>query len=108
MARLANSVDKMAQGINDLNINSRVTDEKFTRVHERIDGIQNVSEILPELKSSIAVNTFSFNKMWKIALVIISPMIAGLWLIINQINSTQTAQGKLISDAISNIGKLIN
>jgi len=119
MSRLADSVEKMVAAVNELAIQSHVTEEKFTRVHERIDEIQNsvslvskglmtvTTEVLPELEATVAVTSFSSQKMWKIAFAITLPLIVGAWGVLERFNSLQADQMKTIVSALKELGKVI-
>ena len=119
LSRLADSVEKMVTAVNELAIQSKVTEEKFTRVHERIDEAQTAAnqanqsimtmttQVLPDLEANVAVNSFSSQKMWKIAFAITLPLILGAWGVLERFNSLQSDQIKIIADAISKLGKTV-
>ncbi len=118
MTRLAESVEKMVEAVNKLAIQSHVTEEKFTRVHERIDNIKDLAnaankgvmsittEILPDIEANVAINSFSMNKMWKIALAITLPLLGGAWVMVERFNNVQAGQTKILMDAIKELVKV--
>jgi len=119
ISRLAESVEKMVEAVNNLATQSKVTEEKFSRVNERIDSAHEhwhqanktlnmiTTEILPALEASVAVNSFSANKIWKIGFAITVPMVTGTWALVERLSTIQSDQTKIIASAINNLSKLI-
>lgn len=115
MARMIDSMEKMAGAIGELTAQSKANDEKFNRVHERIDEIGTLasnsnnqvvdilSNRLPEIEATVAVNSFSSDKVWRFALVVAVPLVGGMWAVFERLNSAQLEQAKLIATALKSI-----
>jgi len=105
------AMNKTAEILSEVVTQTRVNDEKFARLDERIDAVnQSVVQahdiqiefsktVLPQLE----INSFGVKVLWKIALSMFVPT-AGMFVLFYKMQSEQT---KVIADAILEMGKLI-
>ena len=112
ITRLTESVDRVVHTVAELAAQSKANDEKFVRVHERIDEVHHMFEdtnramltittdTLPELETSVAVNSFSAEKMWKIAFVVAVPLVSGMWAVLDSFSASQKEQTAIIAEAV--------
>ena len=115
MNKLAKSMDRMAESLIQLTTQSSVNEEKFVRVYQRIDDTHKLAnetnkgllavttEILPDLETKVALNSFTLNKMWKISLIIAAPIIAGLWALLERFHSVQSAHMTTVIKELANL-----
>lgn len=110
MTKLTESIEKMVRAVNDLTVQNHVTEERFRQVYERIEVNEGVvtttTKILSKLEATVAVNSFGFNTLWKIALALFVPLVGIITVIFKWFSSIQLGQTKLIADAILEIGKV--
>lgn len=76
ITELSGSMKQLSEGLQRLIASERVTDEKFTRVHERVDVAEDLakqanesnnhltSHVLPQMENQITVNAFSVRSFW--------------------------------------------
>lgn len=109
--QMANSMEKFADTLQEQVAQSRASDEKFLRCHERIDKLDdrqdNTDGIIMTLATDVAVNSFSAGKFWKISLTLIGPLIALMWAFMSSFRNTQLEQSKAVLDVLKELSKAL-
>jgi len=106
------SIDKMTKSIIEFASHNKVNTEKFIRVYDKIEDAHQLAEktnerlltlstdTLPRLESKVVLNSFSTDKIWKIAAAITVPLIGCFWALVERSNTIQTNQTKAITDSL--------
>ena len=106
------SIDKMTKSIVELASHNKVNAEKFIRVYDKIEeahllaGKTNdrlltlATDTIPKLESKVTLNSFSADKIWKIAIAVTVPLIGCFWALVERSNAVQTSQIKAVTDSL--------
>ncbi len=118
--RLANSMDKMADFMVETKASERANEQKFIRVHERIDdhdhrinaqnqGLMAVTtKVIPQIEQEVAKNTLSAGVFWKFIFMLVVPLCSGLGTVLYLFQQSQKSQMGAIVEAIKLIGKAVS
>jgi len=116
---IAGSIEKMADFMAKTKAEEKANEQKFIRVHERIDGhdhrineqsqslITITAELLPSLEQEVAKNTLSTGVFWKFLLMAVTPLVSGLGAVLWIFQKAQQTQNEAISRAISELAKAL-
>lgn len=117
--QIAVSIEKMADFMAKSKAEEKANEQKFIRVHERIDGhdhrineqsqslITITAELLPSLEQEVAKNTLSTGVFWKFLLMAVTPLVSGLGAVLWIFQKAQQTQNEAISRAISELAKAL-
>lgn len=115
--RVADSIEKLAEFMVESKANEKATEQKFIRVHERIEGNEHrineqgqslltlTTHEIPAIQQEVAKNTLSASVFWRFFFMLIMPLCSGLGGIFYIFNRSQEAQMQAIIDAIKLIAK---
>lgn len=110
--RVADSMEKMSDFMIDAEANNRANDQKFIRVHERIEGHEHrindvnqsiltiTTDVIPGIEQEVAKNTLSSGVFWKFIFMLVVPLCSGVGTILYVFQSSQKAQISAIVEAI--------
>lgn len=115
--RLAVSMEAMAGFMVEAKASERANEQKFIRVHERIDDhdkrvndqnsaiIKLSTEVIPQIEQEVAKNTLSANVFWRFIFMIVVPLCSGLGAVLYIFRQSQETQMKAVLEAIKMIAK---
>ncbi len=111
--RIAASIEKMADFMIETKANERANDQKFIRIHERIDNhdyriseqnqglITITTEVIPQIEQEVARNTLSSGVFWKFIFMLVVPMCSGIGTVLYLFQQSQETQMRAILEAIA-------
>lgn len=115
--RMADSMEKMADFMVETKASERANEQKFIRIHERIDDndhrtnehgeaiITITTEQIPHLSQEVAKNTLSTSVFWRFFFMLIVPLCSGLGTVLYVFNQSQKTQMEAVIEAIKMIAK---
>lgn len=115
--RVADSIEKLAEFMVESKANEKANEQKFIRIHERVDEnahrineqaeglLQVTTKVIPHIEQEVAKNTLSASVFWRFFFMLIMPLCSGLGGIFYIFNRSQEAQMQAIIDAIKLIAK---
>lgn len=111
--RIAASIEKMADFMIETKANERANDQKFIRIHERIDNhdyrineqnqglITITTEVIPHIEQEVARNTLSSGVFWKFIFMLVVPMCSGIGTVLYLFQQSQETQMRAILEALA-------
>lgn len=111
--RIADSMEKMADFMIETKANESANDQKFIRIHERIDNhdyrineqnqglITIATEVIPHIEQEVARNTLSSGVFWKFIFMLVVPMCSGIGAVLYLFQQSQETQMKAILEVIT-------
>lgn len=115
--RMADSMEKLVEFMVESKANERANEQKFIRIHERIDDdehrinelgsalIKVTTESIPNIEQAVAKNTLSTSVFLRFLFMLIVPLCSGIGGILYAFNQAQKSQMDAVIEAIKMIAK---
>ena len=113
---LATSMEKLADHMIESKAIERSNEQKFIRVHERIDDnthrmneqthslVTLTTDVIPQLEREVTKNTLSSGVFWRFIFILATPLCGGIGTVLYLFQDSQKEQVKMMIEAVKLLG----